>query len=380
MKRSRQRRPRGTGSIFQRADGRWCGILSLGDHPDGRRNRRIVYARKGETVTQLATRLESLRTKIGVGEEPQAKATATLSVFLDEWLEKGVVRASEDVLDHYRSTIRVRLRPHLGHLRLEKITPKTIDSYLSDRIKDGTGARALYQDYQVLHAAFACAVRWKTLASNPVTLATKPAYEAPERPTLTPKQVRSLMLALVDEPLRALYLLAMATGLRPSELIGLQWGDVDFKAGVLAVRRSINQKNQLRPTKTKGSVRTMPLPSIAIEALKTHRGRKAKSIWVFAREDGQPLERRSVARNYEALRDRCGLPAEFWFKDLRHTYGTMLKTAGAHPKVAQSLLGHASINTTMKIYTHVVSSDQRAAAAGVDRILRQAQGKKRGSG
>jgi integrase len=200
---------------------------------------------------------------------------------------------------------------------------------------------------------------------------------------LTPEQVKMLLNAASGNRLEALYVLAVHTGLRQGELLGLKWDDIDLEAGALQVRRAlITAKGgpRLAAPKTKGSRRRVSLTAAAAEALKGHLERqveeidRAGSLWqenglVFASETGAPLDRRGItSRRFKPLLKRAGLP-HFRFHDLRHTCATLLLTKNVNPKVVSEMLGHSSIAITLDTYPHVLPNMQDSAARALEEAL-----------
>jgi integrase len=179
-----------------------------------------------------------------------------------------------------------------------------------------------------------------------------------------------------EDHLRALWVLALHTGLRRGELLGLRWGDVDLDRAVLHVRRSLVQSGGVmgfQEPKTSSGRRTIALDAPCVVALREHRARQAEqrlrmgSLWqdhdqVFATELGTPLEPSNVDWRFRALLARAGVP-RIPFHGLRHTHATLLMKHGVHPKVASERLGHANITLTLSTYSHVLPQMQEEAAA-----------------
>jgi integrase len=203
---------------------------------------------------------------------------------------------------------------------------------------------------------------------------------------LTPEQARRLLDAAKGHPQEALFVLALATGMRRGELLGLKWQDVNLDMGVLQVRRALTRMPtglgyQEAEPKTKTSRRSIILPSFAIEALKEHRTRqlemkqKAGIAWeehdyVFCTSTGKHLSPgHDVLVQLKKLLEKAGLP-DIRFHDLRHSTATLLLSKGVHPKVVQEILGHSAINMTMDIYSHVLPTMHKEAMDGLNDIFK----------
>jgi integrase len=203
---------------------------------------------------------------------------------------------------------------------------------------------------------------------------------------LSRAQAQRLLEASAGTRQEALYTLALATGMRQGELLGLRWRDVDLDAGVLRVRASLRRSRKtgdwhFAEPKTRRSRRQLALGPETIEVLRRQRARQAQSrllvgaAWrdldlVFATEAGGPLLARNVYRSFMQLLARAELP-RVRFHDLRHTAATLLLSARVNPKVVSELLGHASVAITLDIYSHVLPDMQQDAAATMDRLLRR---------
>ena len=185
---------------------------------------------------------------------------------------------------------------------------------------------------------------------------------------LSPEEARGLLEAASGDRLETLYVLAVSTGMREGELLGLRWADIDLEAGALRVRRTLTRRGgkvTLGEPKTKKSRRTVRLTPRAIEALKRHRARqageklKAGTLYgdqglVFAGEGGGLVNPSNLRqRSFRPLLKRAGL-AGVTFHDLRHTCASLLFQRNVHPKFVQELLGHASVVITLDTYSHML--------------------------
>ena len=184
--------------------------------------------------------------------------------------------------------------------------------------------------------------------------------------------------------LEALYVLAVTTGLRQGELLGLKCDDIDLQVGTLQVRRTLTTAKGgpvLSTPKTKGSRRTVKLSQTALEALRSHLERQlgensdwAGGLWrenglIFASAAGEPLDRRYITTHrFKPLLKRAKLP-QVRFHDLRHTCATLLLSKNVNPKVVSEMLGHATIAITLDTYSHVLPNMQESAAKAMEDAL-----------
>ena len=211
-----------------------------------------------------------------------------------------------------------------------------------------------------------------------------------ERPRILKAEItpldndQSLLFLKVAEEHRlyAIFNVAIATGMRLGELFGLQWPDVDLKAGVIMVKRAlveVHGRLHLLEPKTARSRRRIDLPQVSIAALEKHRAAMVQNgwgdvPWVFCDSRGGPLRRSHFHKNvFKPLLVKADLP-DIRFHDLRHTSATLLLSAGVHPKVVQERLGHSQISVTLDTYSHVLPTLQREAAGKLDQMLGGAPG------
>lgn len=190
------------------------------------------------------------------------------------------------------------------------------------------------------------------------------------------EQARQFLSAAQGDPLEALYVLALTTGMRQGELLGLTWADVDLTRGIVQVQRSLlrvpHQGVVLTELKTRGSRRRIELTGLAIESLTRHRlrqeeiRRSAGGGWleqdlVFCNDQGKPLHAANLLRrSFHPLLEKAGLP-RLRFHDLRHSTAALLLAQNVHPKIVQEILGHSKISVTMDAYSHVLPTLQESA-------------------
>jgi integrase len=361
-----KRRGHGEGSLYQRADGRWAAQIDLGWH-DGRRVRKTLYA---TTRREVVEKLTAARRAMDAGLRPTGDRL-TVGAYLTEWLEAVEVRPS--TLRRYRQIVGSHLVPHLGRVPLAKLSPPDVERMLR-AVGERRAARTAHHVRAVLRTALARAVRHGLVARNAAALAEPPHVEHREVQSLDPVQVRRLLEAVRGDRDEALYLTAIATGLRQGELLGLRWTDVDLIGGTVTVRHALQRVDgslQLVETKTARSRRTVPLPAVALDALRAHRNAQdgpMGSLYVFSTAKGTPLDGTNVTKRLQAILAEAGLP-RVTFHALRHTAASLLLAQGVHPRVVMEQLGHSQISLTMNTYSHVIPALERDAADRMNALL-----------
>jgi integrase len=245
----------------------------------------------------------------------------------------------------------------------------------------GLSARTVQYTHAVIHRALKQAVRWNMIPRNVCEAVDVPQVRREEMRPLNAAQARKLLHTASGERLEALYVLAVHTGMRPGELLGLRWEDValDEAGATMQVNRALSD-GELATPKTKGIRRRIKLSAGSAKALKAHRKaqleermRKA-GLWqdhdlVFPSSVGTPLSHRNVVRSFKALLKRADLRSSTRLYDLRHTCATLLLSRNVHPKYVQELLGYASIAQTLDTYSHIIEGMDGGTTDAIEEAL-----------
>lgn len=386
---ARGRRGNGEGSIVRRKDGRHEAKITLEDG-----SRKSLY---GKTRKEVQEKL-----KVALHEQQQGTLVTApqqkLEQFLHDWLEntqKHSVRPR--TYERYEEIVRLHIVPVLGNHFVQKVTAQQIEAFYTKKIKDGYKPVTVTSFHTVLHKALDTAVRWNLVAKNVCDVVKPPHAEEFEIQPLNVEQIHKLLAVTLERgyPIEALVTLALATGMRRGELLGLKWQDIDMTTSTLQVRRIMSRvpsklKTEERRgyveanTKTKKSRRSIMVASFAIMALQRHREcqeeakKKAGRLWhendlVFCTSIGTPLHPdRDVRLPFKALLQEASLP-DIRFHDLRHSAATLLLAMGIHPKITQEILGHSTIAMTMNVYSHVLPTMQQDAIDKLNTMVDRAR-------
>ena len=368
---ARSRRGRSEGSIYQReSDGQWVGCVSLGYGGDGKRKRRVVY---GATKREVQDKIQALHGKALSGANLDV-TRLTVGAYLERWLEttaKSEVRPT--TLERYNVLVHRHLVPVIGSTQLAKLHPIHIEGMYAEMERNGASAWTRRMAGTLLGNALRRAVRLHLISSNPVSEVAKARPEDREMLYLNESQTRAFLAASEGRRLHALFALALGSGMRQGELLGLQWSDIDFQSQKVAVARTLGTvKNKfiLKEPKSKRSRRTITLPAFTISALQSHRAAMLSegniAAAVFCTRTGQHITKSNLTRQVfrpilKAANDAAmklasktgthpALLPEIRFHDLRHTHATTLLARGNSVKAVSHRLGHASIEITLKHY------------------------------
>jgi integrase len=310
----------------------------------------------------------------------------TVGEYLERWLKdsvQGTVRTS--TYEVYGYMVHPHIVPGLGRLKLKDLNPAHVRAFYRDRLDAGLSPATVHKMHVVLHKALDGAVSDGLIPRNASKGVKVPqAATRKEIRPLTSEQARDLFDAARGDRLEALYVLAVATGLRQGELLALKWEDVELEEAVLRVRRTLTRsggKVEAGPPKTPNSRRSVGLTSRAVEALRAHLARQLAEMeemgslyrpggLVFANEVGGIINPSNLRNRHLArLLKRAGLP-KIRFHDLRHTCATLLLTKNVNPKIVSEMLGHSSISVTLDTYSHVLPTMRENAVRALEEALK----------
>jgi integrase len=369
----------------------WQVKIEIGKKPDGKpKFVTKTFKKKGEAE---AFRLQILRERDeGIVVEP---TKLTLDAFLDRWLEVVEHRVRPVTLLSYTDQLKNHIRPALGERQIRSINGLALQAVYAQMLDDGLSARSVRYTHSILKNAFKQAIAWRLLPRNPANDVKLPKQQNQEMNVLTKTEARDLLAATKEDRLAALFDVALTTGMRPGEYMGLRWVDVDLENSRLFVRRTLSRTNKewtFSEPKTPQSRRTIPLPPSTTAALRAHQERQAQERkdadeWndhdlVFTTTNGEPLERHNFIKRHflPALKkaklgqwideeDSKRFVPGIRLYDLRHTCATLLLADGINAKVVSERLGHSSIVMTLDTYAHVLPTMQQDAANKLEEML-----------
>ena len=310
---------------------------------------------------------------------PRPQASITLGEFWDEHFRPNVVeKMKRNTRAMYQDRWRKQIAPVLSGQRMRNVTGLDLDRLMAQLQRHGYSWQTRVHVRNVISKMYSTAQKWRWLTENPARW-----VEVGQRRivrwqrALSVREVQLLALHL-EEPARTVFILAVTTGLRIGEILGLQVADVDLDRCILKVQRSVS-RGEVDTTKTEGSTRQVPIPPMLMEVLSTHVNTAgsipavpsdtAAEHWLFSSKAGTPLsDRNLINRQVYPVSKRLGIPHFSWHS-CRHTFTTLGGNEGTIPTVVmKQLLGHSKLSTTEK-YMHELEGQQREAMTKIENLI-----------
>ena len=369
------KRSYGSGNISERSPGVF--LIRYRDNNGKRHN---------ETIKGNRKRAEAILTQHRVAMEGgtfTGKKNLTVGLYLQGWLDTyAVPNCSAKTVQAYRQTIN-RYTVDIAHLQLQKLEATDIQPIYADMSKQKLSNNTIDSLHKVLHIALNTAVKQGVLKRNVMAAVIAPKVVSKQVEVWDPETRSKAIEVLKDSRFGDFYLLALLTGMRKGELAGLKWANVDLGRGRLQVVNTLQRISGrglvLGVPKTERSRRSIALSDAAVGLLHEVRGKQTiqkaeiadawtQSGFVLTHPDGMPLDSEVVSKAFTKLVKEAGFP-DLTMHGLRHTHATILLEQGVNPKVVSERLGHASVATTMDIYSHVLPDMQEKAAQAIDTVL-----------
>ena len=335
----------------------------------GKRYRKTLP--EGTTKQRARELLRDVEGKIERRTFAHEKKILTFAQVGQEWLEYKKTRCRETTWEMYLG----HLKNHFADLngkRIDLIITATVEKFITSRQAE-MSLGSLRKIIVTLNQVISYAVRHKMLDFNPARDAERPKStgkvdETREFKILTPEQIPRLLEAEPDEKYKTLFLVAVMTGARQGEILGLKWSNIDFGKKQMQVRQTFNHDRWFEP-KTRGSIRNIDLSPMVIKALAEWKLKSGGQGLVFPSEAGTPLGCFNVVRRHfvPALK-KAGLPV-IRFHDLRHTYASLLLSQGENIKYVQNQLGHSSPTVTLNVYAHLMKSENQEAVCKLENTI-----------
>ncbi|MCM1166730.1 MAG: site-specific integrase [Lachnospiraceae bacterium] len=349
---------------------------------------------EGMTERQIQRELE--RQKV-LFEEECKKGFQSRAVKFEAFCEEWFAEYAEANLRHSTYTYlyhqRLRINKAIGHLRMDKITTRQIQAFINSLLKDGANEingkplspKSARHNLNLISDVFNFAVKMGVVSDNPCKNVTVPKNQAKEKEIYTPNEVNRFLTLLRDEPLkyRAFFNLAVYSGFRRGELLGLEWKDVDFENNIISVRRTSCYASDrgiyTDTTKTRLSQRTLKFPQEIMDLLKELKDEqnaealKQGDHWVetdrlFTKDNGEPQHPNTTYTWLERFCKKNDLPFH-GLHSFRHLFCSMLVNQGVDIVTVSGALGHSNVATTSTIYCHILENSRAKVSEAITNAL-----------
>jgi len=395
---------------YRKNDKRWQGNITIGYDPDTNKPRKKYFY--GKSRKEVHEKIKEAQCQVQAGiymEQSKLKVAEWFNIWIEEY-QKASLRVT--TWESYKMQINKHILPSLGHLYLKQLQTYQLQALYNAKQKDGarldgkTGGlspRSVRYIHMICHACLEQAKKEGKIIINPADAVKLPHDPKKDIKFLDTEQVKIFLSAARETKHFAAYLLALSTGLRRGELLGLQWKDIDLKNGYITVNRGLVRTKQglsFQEPKTKLSNRSIGISKEVIDELKFHRRRQiaeqenAGEVYyhndlVFCNEIGQPLCPRGFTRHYERIVDRINRAIEEEgkrnelkpelieaakltkapFHALRHTFATLCLQQGTDPRTIQEALGHHKVAFTLDVYSGVTAQMKQEATEKIGSLL-----------
>lgn len=322
----------------------------------------------------------------------QSKAVK-FETFCEEWFEDYAKTNLRNTTYERLLQLRGRIYPVIGHIRMDKITPRQIQTFVNSLSKEGANERTgkplapktIRHNLSLISDVFSYAVKMGVVAENPCSKVTIPKGEVKEKQIYTPAEVERFLTLLNDEPLkyRTFFYLMIYSGFRRGEMLGLEWKDVDFENNIISVRRTSNYTAKkgvyTDTTKTKRSQRTLKFPQFIMNMLKEYKDEQdAEALrladrWVetdrlYVKWDGRPMQNGTPYFWLGEFCEKHDLPF-YGLHSFRHLFCSLLVNQGVDIVTVSGALGHSCVSTTSNVYCHMFQEAQAKVSDAVANAL-----------
>ena len=373
-----KRRANGEGSIRKRNDGSWEARILINGKS------RSIY---GRTQSDVRKKLTEVRNDLDNDEYLEPNDT-TLKEWLELWQDEYLEDVKQSTADRYKSCIRIHIIPALGETRLMDLRASTIQKFLNQCKKvDGLSEKSVKNIRLVLHKALEQAIEDEQIKKNPCDRAKVPSYDDPpkEMRPLKDHEVPMFLQAIKGHQFESLFYVALFTGMRESELIGLTWDCIDFQHGTIHIYRQLRKTREKKGSYVFTSLknkqaRTFSPPQNVLDVLKkvkinqAEQRLKAGTSWsnpddlVFTNDLGKHVATFTLYKYFKEVVTQIGLP-EMRFHDFRHGYATLALQNEVDVKTVSNNLGHSTTAFTMDKYGHVTETMMKDSADKMQRFI-----------
>mgnify|MGYP003289422556 FL=1 len=351
---------------------------------DPRTGKQIQRSISDKSKKVVAQKLKAALAAIDAGTY-KAPCKMTVAQWLDIWVAEYLNSVKPLTKHNYNKQVQKHLKPALGAARLETLDTHTIQRFYNSLIASGLSPKTVKNVHGILHCALQQAIACDYIYRNPTDACKLPKVTKPEIKPLEPAEIARLLKEAEQDDYCNLFIVAMFTGMRQGELLGLAWECVDFQSGIITVKQQLQCKdgNYFLETPKSGKNRTILPAPIVMDALRNQMERQQKEqeqagkMWdnqfnlVFTDALGKYLVRRTVVKHFKKISQRAGISDDARFHDLRHSFAVSSLYAGDDIKTVQANLGHATAQFTLDVYGHVTQKMRQESANRMQKFYEQ---------
>lgn len=308
----------------------------------------------------------------------------------EEWFENYAKNTLRSTTYERMKQLTHRVYPAIGHLRIDKITARQLQGFVNSLAKEGanekTGAplapKTIRHNLSFISDVFSYAVKMDLVSDNPCRKVTIPKGEVKEKPIYSQEEMAQLLTAISGEPTkyRAFFFLIAYSGFRRSEMLGLEWKDVDFEHNIISIKRTSNYTSErgiyTDTTKTKRSKRVLKISPYIMDILKDLKSEQDEEAlrlgdkWVdtdrlFVKWNGEPMNNQTPYGWLKEFCEKNDMPF-YGIHSFRHFAASALISAGLDVTTVSGALGHCNSGTTLNVYSHMFQTAQARVAQAMD--------------
>lgn len=313
----------------------------------------------------------------------------TVESLMVQWLAYKKHQIKANTLQTYQRAFVQFINPHLGHCPLEDLRALQVEDLVQTMLQKGASNHNAAYTLKVLRSALRQGQRWEVVNRNVAEYIKAPQVVHKTMQVWTPAEVQTFLQFARETRLYAMFYLALVTGMRKGELLGLRWQDVHWEKKELQVVQNltlIRGSIHISTPKTRASKRTIALADDVLEVLRQHQQEQERELHslkvrhevepVFASLEGSYLDPNNMTRTYRSLLEKSGV-TRIRFHDLRHTAASLLIRQGVPAKLVSDRLGHTDVAFTLKVYTHLYDDQKHDAARPLETLMQKPASRKK---
>jgi len=368
------------GKTLKKADTGWYFVLTHGSKDNGRPQQ---YKRRGFKTKQEAQKaMSELEQSLMMGTHVKVTKLTFKEYLIDQYLEDKVTKVKRRTLETYTWLIEKHVIPHLGHIEMSKLTPMSIQQLYNRLTKEKKiSGENIQKVHTLINDSLKKAERWSLISKNPAALVDRPLATKNEITIWDLDQVKLFLKEAEGVSRYCIFFnIALTSGMRKGEILGLRKKDVDWDSNCVRITQTLsNDGKEILPyTKTKAGARSIDLPKEIMKQLRKHcnmiNSEKESTVnyhdhdLVICNEMGMPANSNNIRRIFREISKKVGNP-KIRLHDMRHTHATLLLLQGVNPKIVSERLGHADVRITLDTYSHLLPNMQKETAENFGKML-----------